>query len=148
MAGHDLAELSAGVWGVAVVAACAELGIVEGLREPAGAQALAANAGVSPRLVERLVGVLVALGLAERRGEAYVATPALAGRSAPLLAADGTGTVLQAGDLIRRAAAGELAEDAWRHTDPAVLQAQGTMSAAAVSFLERFVFPGAQGIPE
>ena len=32
--------------------------------------------------------------------------------------------------------------------DPALLQAQGTMSAAAVPFLERFVFPRAAGIPE
>src|SRR4051794_4823222 len=148
MAAHDLAELSAGVWGVAVVGACAELGIVERLREPAGVEALAADTGVSSALVERLLGVLLALGLVERRGELYAATPELAQRSPSLLAADGAATLLQAADLLRRATARELTTDGWRHTDPAVLQAQGTMSAGAVSFLERYVFPSAPGIPE
>jgi SAM-dependent methyltransferase len=148
MAAEDLADLSAGVWGVAVVAACAELGMVEALGEPIGAEALAAGTGVSPRLAERLLDVLTALGLVERRGDLYVAARALADRSPALLAADGTATVLQAGDMVRRAAAGELTDDGWRHTDPAVLQAQGTMSAGAVAFLERVVFPGAPGIPE
>jgi SAM-dependent methyltransferase len=148
MAAEDLADLSAGVWGVAVVAACAELGMVEALGEPIGAEAVAGGTGVSPRLAERLLDVLTALGLVERRGDLYVATRALADRSPALLAADGTATLLQAGDLVRRAAAGELTDDGWRHTDPAVLQAQGTMSAGAVAFLERVVFPGAPGIPE
>jgi SAM-dependent methyltransferase len=134
--------------GIAAVAACAELGIVERLGEPTGAEALAASAGVSPQLAERLVDTLVALGLAERRGDRYVTTTALAGRSAAMLAADGTATLLQAADLVRRAAAGQLGEGGWRHTDPAVLQAQGTMSAGAVAFLERSVFPHAAGIPE
>jgi len=148
MASTDLADLSAGVWGVAVVAACAELGIVERLGEPIGAEALAAGVGVSPQLAERLLDTLAALGLAERRRDLYVATRALAERSPAMLAADGTATLLQAADLVRRAAAGELSEDCWRHTDPAVLQAQGTMSAGAVGFLERSVFPHAPGIPE
>jgi SAM-dependent methyltransferase len=145
---EDLADLSAGVWGVAVVTACAELGMLEALREPTGVEAVAAGARVPPRVAERLLDVLVALGFAERRGEAYVATEALAGRSPALLAADGATTLLQAADVVRRAAAGELSDDGWRHTDPAVLQAQGTMSAGAVPFLERFVFPAAAGIPE
>jgi SAM-dependent methyltransferase len=144
----DLADLSAGVWGLAVVTACAELGLVEALREPAGVETLAAGAGVPPRVAERLLDVLVALGLVERRGDLYVATGALADRSPALLAADGATTLLQAADVVRRAAAGELGDDGWRHTDPAVLQAQGTMSAGAVPFLERVVFPGAAGIPE
>jgi SAM-dependent methyltransferase len=148
MAAADLAELSAGAWGVAVVGACAELGIAERLREPAGLEALADGAGVSSTLVERLLAVLVVLGLAERRGELYAATPQLAQRSPSLLAADAAATLLQAADLLRRAAAGELDTDGWRHTDPAVLQAQGTMSAGAVPFLERHVFPSAPGIPE
>src|SRR3954447_3748352 len=134
MVARELPDLSADVWGVAVVTACADLGLIDGVREPASAEALAAGAGggLTPRLVARLLDVLVALGLVERRGEAYVAAPALADRSAPLLAADGATTVLQAPDLVRRAAARELGEDGWRHTDPAVLQAQGTMSAGAV----------------
>jgi SAM-dependent methyltransferase len=148
MAAADLPELSAGVWGVAVVAACAEVGLVERLREPAGLEALAAGAGLSPALTERLLDVLVALGLVDRRGELYAATPELAQRSPSLLAADGAATLLQAADMLRRAAAGELNTEGWRHTDPAVLQAQGTMSAGAVPFLERHVFPSAPGIPE
>src|SRR5690242_4755684 len=148
MAAADLPELSAGVWGVAVVAACSEVGLVERLREPAGLEALADGTRLSPALAGRLLDVLVALGLAERRGELYVATPELAQRSPSLLAADGVATVLQAADLVRRAAAGELVTEGWRHTDPLVLQAQGTMSAGAIPFLERYVFPAAPGIPE
>lgn len=143
MGSAELTDLSAGVWGVAAVAACAELGIVERLGEPTGAGALAAAAGVSPQLAERLVDTLVALGLAERRGDRYAATPALAARSPAMLAADGTATLLQAADLVRRAAAGQLGEDGWRHTDPVVLQAQGTMSAGAVGLLARV-----PGMPE
>ena len=74
MGAAELADLSAGVWGVAAVAACAEIGMVERLGEPIAAEALAAGAGVSPRLAERLLDVLRALGLVERRGERYVAT--------------------------------------------------------------------------
>jgi SAM-dependent methyltransferase len=148
MGSADLADLSAGVWGVAAVAACAELGIVDLLAEPVGAEPLAAAAGVSPQLAEALVGTLVALRLAERRGDRYVATPALAERSPAMLAADGTATLLQAADMVRRAAKRELGEGGWRHTDAVVLQAQGTMSAGAVAFLERSVFPRAAGIPE
>ena len=145
---EDLAELAAGTWGVAVVTACAELGIVDALQERQEVEALAARAGVSPALAERLLEVLVALGLAQRGDGGYVATSELAERSPALLVADGASGLLQAADLVRRAAAGTLGEDAWRHTDPAVLQAQGTMSAGAVPFLVRFVFPAADGIPE
>jgi SAM-dependent methyltransferase len=148
MGSADLADLSAGVWGIAAVAACAELGIVDLLAEPIGAEPLAAAAGVSPQLAAALAGTLVALGLAERRGDRYVATPALAERSPAMLAADGSATVLQAADMVRRAAESQLGEGGWRHTDALVLQAQGTMSAGAVAFLERSVFPHAVGIPE
>jgi hypothetical protein len=148
MGSADLADLSAGVWGIAAVAACAELGIVDLLAEPIGAEPLAAAAGVSPQLAEALAGTLVALGLAERRGDRYVATLALAERSPAMLAADGSATVLQAADMVRRAAESQLGEGGWRHTDTLVLQAQGTMSAGAVAFLERSVFPHAVGIPE
>jgi hypothetical protein len=148
MGSAELADLSAGVWGVATVAACAELGIVERLGEPLSAEALAAGAGVSPQVAGRLADMLVVLGLVERRGELYVATSALAQRSPAMLAADGTATVLAAADLVRRAAAAELGDGGWRHTDPLLLQAQGTMSAGAVGTLERFVFPNAPGIPE
>jgi SAM-dependent methyltransferase len=148
MGSPELTDLSAGVWGIAAVAACAELGIVERLGEPTGAEPLAAEAGVSPQVAGRLLDMLVALGLAERRGTHYVATRALAERSPAMLAADGTATVLAAADLVRRAAERDLGDGGWRHTDPVVLQAQGTMSAGAVAFLERFVFPNTPGIPE
>jgi SAM-dependent methyltransferase len=145
---EDLGQLAAGTWGVAVLTACAELGMVEALQEPASAAALAAGAGVSPALAERLLDVLVALGLAERDGDGYRGTPELFERPPAYLAADGASGLLQAADLVRRAASGTLGGDAWSHTEPLVLQAQGTMSAGAVPMLARFVFPSASGIPE
>jgi hypothetical protein len=128
---EDLSRLAAGVWGVAAVTACAELGIVDALNE---GRTVAADA-----VSERLLDVLVALGFAERSEGGYVGTPALAARPSSFLAADGASGVLQAADLVRRAATGTLS-DGWEHADPLVLQAQGTMSAAAVPQLEG-IFP-------
>ena len=131
---EDLSRLAAGVWGVAAVTACAELGILDALNE--GREV---DADVPPALASRLLDVLVAMGFAERTEAGYVGTSALAGRSPAFLAADGASGVLQAADLVRRAAAGTLSEW-WEHADPLILQAQGTMSAAGVPQLEP-IFP-------
>jgi precorrin-6B methylase 2 len=136
---EDLGQLAAGVWGVAVVTACAELGILDSLDGPARPDVVAARADVSPALAEGLLDVLVALGLAKRRDDGYLAAPELAARSPAFLAADGAAGILQAADLVRRAAAGSLGSDGWRHTDELVLQAQGTISAAAVPALARVI---------
>jgi SAM-dependent methyltransferase len=134
---EDLGQLAAGVWGVAAVTACAELGILDSLDTPARPDVVAARAGISPALAERLLDVLVALGLAQRGDDGYAAAPGLAARSPAFLAADGAAGLLQAADLVRRAAAGTLGADGWRHTDELVLQAQGTISAAALPQLSR-----------
>lgn len=93
---------------------------------------------MSAPLIERLLDVLVALGLVQRSGDRFAAT---AGLSELLdsddggLAAQLRSTQLQSADLVARAKRGRLSETAWDHTDPELLQAQGVVSAVGIGVL-------------
>jgi predicted O-methyltransferase YrrM len=139
-----VAALGEGAWGLAALSAAVESGLVAALADTGDVTALSARCELSPALVERLLDVLVALGLARREGERYAAAPALAGQAGPPaldpVRAELRTTALQAADLVARARDGTLAEG-WCHTDPILLQAQGAISAGAAQLLETVVLP-------
>jgi SAM-dependent methyltransferase len=145
-----VAELSASAWALSSLAAAVESGLLERLDEPRDAAWLAEATGVPAALVGRLLDVLADLGLVTREADRYAAGDGLptGGPSLELLRADLRTTLLQTHDLFAVARRGELSLDGWRYTDEDVLQAQGTMSAGAVEFLERRLFPSTPGILE
>ena len=101
---EDLAETT---WGLAVVAASAESGLLAALGSPCRVDEAAEAGGIPSELAGRLLDVLVALGFARRHGEAYVAVDGLR----PMLTDDGVEqlraelrtTLQQSRDLVDRA---------------------------------------------
>jgi SAM-dependent methyltransferase len=91
---------------------------------------------------------VVAAGLAARRGDQIELGPALAGAGPELVRADLRATLLQTHDLFRRARTGRALFEGWQHDDEDLLQAQGAVSASAVGYLHRVLFPELPGMPE
>ena len=146
-----LAELSAGAWTYTAIGLAVELGLPELLRERAGPDALAAAAGISVPLATALADALAAGGLARRDGGGYIAEPGLAaiasGDPGEVLRADTRAGLLQMAACFDAATRGALTTG-WSHTDERILQAQGTMSGAAVTFVEEQVMPRMPGMAE
>jgi SAM-dependent methyltransferase len=139
----DLSELSAGAWGLAALSASVESGLLAELSAPRTAEELAVATDVPAPLVGRLLDVVVALGLATREGDRFVRADG--GPDLDLLGADLRTGLLQTHALYSAGRRGELSVG-WSYVDEDVLQAQGTMSAGAVGFLERVLFPSVPGI--
>jgi SAM-dependent methyltransferase len=146
-----LADLSAASWTNTATGVAVELGIPALLAEPIEAEPLASAAGISPALARSLADALVAAGLAQRDGDAYVAVAGLtalaSGPSAEVLRADLRTGLLQMAALFDDATRGR-AVTGWSHTDERILQAQGVMSAGAVELLATQVFPRMDGMLE
>jgi predicted O-methyltransferase YrrM len=140
-----VSELTDGAWALAALSTAFERGVVRALEDGGDAGAIAQRTGVPRPLVQRLLDVLVALGVAEMVGGAYRpaggAAELLRDRAgAERIAAEARSSLLQAADLGARARAGALDVDGWRHEDPEILRAQGVSSSAAVPALAA-VFP-------
>jgi DNA-binding IclR family transcriptional regulator len=102
-----LDDLEESAWALAVVSASAESGLLASLASPRRVEEAAESGGMPAEIAHRLLEVLVALGFAERTGEAYAAADGLRA----MLIADGLEqlcaelrtTLLQSRDLIDRA---------------------------------------------
>jgi len=70
-----LMEMVAGVKRFRVLAAALELGVFDELKEPKTAEELAERLGTDRALTRKLCNALVAMGLLEKRGEAYANAP-------------------------------------------------------------------------
>ena len=142
-------ELATSTWALAALGCADETGLLGELGEPRSAEALASRTGVPAPLVEAVLGVLLALGLARRDGEAFAAEPALAasltGPARALLRADLRSHLLQSCHLVEGASQGTLTTG-WRHTHPEILQAQGTRSSAIAATWADHVFPCLDGL--
>lgn len=142
-------ELSMSVWALAALGCADETGLLDELDEPRSPEALASRTGVPAALVEAVLDVLLALGLARRDGEAFGAESALAasltGPARALLRADLRSHLLQSSHLVERAGQGALSPG-WRHTDSRILQAQGTRSSAIAGTWAEHVVPGLDGL--
>lgn len=143
-----LEELTVSSWGMAALAVCLETGILDHLEEPTTVPELAAAAGVEEGLAESLLEVVAALGVIGRREDRFCADPELAtlvrGPGALALL---NSALLQQADFIRTARSGA-PMTGWRHKDPHILQAQGTMSAGVVRTFEQHAFGHMHGLSE
>jgi predicted O-methyltransferase YrrM len=146
-----LAELGGAAWTLAAVAAAVEVGLPGHLREPCEAATLATRTGLSAPLVTRLAEALVAAGLARREASGFVAGAGLAAMweadGGELLKADLRTGLLQSAAFFEDAVGGRLSAG-WAHADERVLQAQGTMSAGAIDFIETRLLPTLDGLAE
>lgn len=110
--------------------ACAfEAGLLEALSESRSLTDLSHKSGIPTSLVEGMLDVLVAVGLLQRDGDVYSSAPSLlpllqAPFKDPLLA-DVRSAYLQSRAMIDAAKRRTLV-GGWYHTDPELLEAQGT----------------------
>jgi SAM-dependent methyltransferase len=148
-----ISGLSSAIWTYAGVAACFELGIVDGLGAPVTAAELAGRLDLDAELVADLIGVLAALGAVERApgGEGaarWVATPAFesfrSGALGRVTRAGIRSDHLQTSAALRRARAGTL-DPGWDHLDPDVLVAQGE-TAGLFRLAAEHVLPSLPGL--
>lgn len=133
-----LDELAEAAWGLAVVSASAECGLLARLSTPARVDQAAEVAGMPVELAERVLDVLVVLGFARRLGDSYLAVdqlrPMLTDEGVQQLRAELRTTLQQSRDLVDRAARHTLVSG-WVHTDPDLLRAQGAAGRAAARMM-------------
>lgn len=146
-----LEDLAEGAWGLAVVSASAECGLLACLLSPRSLDDIAEAAGMSGEVAERVLDVLVAIGVARRDGSTYEGVerlkPMLTGEGLAELRAELRTTVQQSRDFRDRAALRTL-EAGWVHTDPEILQAQGVAGRAAARALAEQGVPRLPGLRE
>lgn len=124
-----IGQLTVSVWAYAALTGAMEAGVLDLLLQPLSAADLAVRTGVDKALLERMLDVLVTLGLVRREGELYVMVDVLMS----LLRAPGAREAyfavwrsesLQTCSLVQRGRDHTLAPG-WHFTDPVILHAQG-----------------------
>jgi SAM-dependent methyltransferase len=125
--------LANSTWTLGAIGALLESGLVEHLREPHAIDELATRCpGLSRSRVERVLAVAAAVGVVVAEGTQYRLAPgAMPFAQAPMrsaLQADLRASLMQALALLD-ASTGPVPQQGWKHTNPAVLQAQGDASA-------------------
>jgi predicted O-methyltransferase YrrM len=130
-----LDDLSQSVWAFATLTTALEAGLLDQLAEPQELGAISGHSGLDPSLVEGILDVLVALGLARRDGQVIDAAlglgPLLAPDAKEVLLAQLRSTELQSRQLVDAARHGKLVPG-WHHTDPMLLEAQGRSGKGAM----------------
>jgi hypothetical protein len=147
-----VAELSMPLWGLTALSLADETGLLDVLDEPRSLDDLAARAGLQRSQAEAIGDVLVAMGIALRDADTFVAapilTPALVGPARQSLRGELRSNVLQSASLLACARSGTV-PTSWEHADPALLMAQGIRSAGPlVSMWANQVFPMLDGLCE
>ena len=146
-----IGNLSTSVWAFATLACAVESGLLGQLTEPRSLTDLSAITGIDSALAERVLDVLVSLGLVRREGDVFASAPGLL----PLLGtpamddflAELRTTYLQSWQVIQSARQGGLALG-WQHTDPEILQSQGRSGRGLTQMLAQQVFPSLDGLEE
>jgi 2-polyprenyl-3-methyl-5-hydroxy-6-metoxy-1,4-benzoquinol methylase len=127
-----LERLDEAAWTANAVAALAESGILAHLAAPRTPDEIAAAVGLPAAHVRGLLDVIEGLGFLARDGDAIWAAPALmaftGSDGADAFRAALRSPLLQAEDLRRRAGERSLTLEGWAHTDPAVIEAQGSLT--------------------
>ncbi len=121
------------VWSANTLSACAESGLIGLLAEPRDLEDIAVALSMPPPLARSLVEVLESFGLVVREENRIRAAPALLPYTTPegarAFRAALQAPLLQADDFRTRAAGAGLNLDGWTHTDRAIIEAQGSLTA-------------------
>jgi precorrin-6B methylase 2 len=117
-------------WAAHVLVAAAECGLINALAEGGGAiGALASKTALPEPIASSMLDLLLALGLARRDGSGrYRAAPGLDPGAAAALRAGAVAAHAQWRDFAERAPRGRLDLLGWHTADPALIEAQGTLS--------------------
>jgi SAM-dependent methyltransferase len=132
-------DLAASAWSLAAISASTEAGLIDALADEQTPEALAEACALPAAVVVSLLDVLVTVGFVTRHGSLYAASPAVVEANAQW---PGVGrafcraALTQVHDLYRRGRGGTLNRPGWSHTDPDLLQAQGTLSGAFARLLD------------
>jgi 2-polyprenyl-3-methyl-5-hydroxy-6-metoxy-1,4-benzoquinol methylase len=126
-------QLSNSVWAFSALSYALETGLLEQLTEPRTSAFLSERTGIPQNLAEQICDVLVSLNLVTRQGDGFAADEGLL----PLLSQSARGFVL-ANLRTARFQSNHFVDTAkqpassigWSFTDPAILQAQGMVSAS------------------
>ena len=149
---RGLDGLTESTWGLAVLSAVAECGMLARLAAPLRVGEAAEIAGLPADLAGRMLDVLVALGFVRRQGDGgFVAVDGLR----PMLTRDGLAqldaelraTLRQSRDLLERAGRHQLMPG-WVHTDTDLLSAQGESGRSAARALAHHGVPRLAGLAE
>ncbi len=126
-------DLSNATWTLGAIGALLESGLVEHLREPRTPEELAARCPSLSRVrIERSLAVAAAAGVVVAEGGQYRLAPGVMPFSQPPMRAVLQGeirTALMQVTAFLDASSAPHPTAGWRHTDPALLQAQGDTSA-------------------
>lgn len=121
------------VWSANALSACAESGLIGLLAEPRTVEDVGLKLAIPLPLARSLVEVLEGFGLVVREENCIRAAPALLPYTTPegasAFRAALRAPLLQADDFRIRAAGGDLNLDGWTHTDKAIIDAQGSLTA-------------------
>jgi predicted O-methyltransferase YrrM len=125
-------ELSTSAWTLASIGVLFESGMIDHLREPCSAEELATRcAALGSGRVERCLDVLAAAGVVVADGPRYRlaegAVPFTQQPARAALAGEIRSSLMQALAFLD-GSSGPVLEGGWRHTDTALLQAQGAAS--------------------
>jgi predicted O-methyltransferase YrrM len=146
-------QLNASLWAHAALTGAWEAGLLDLLLQPRSATELAARTSLNQALIERMLDVLLALGLVQQHeGDCYVLAEGLM----PLLRAPAVresylttlrSQVLQSYAFVQSARDRTLAPG-WRFTDPAILHAQGAGSVLGVQIIAEQMAPMLLGLAD
>jgi 2-polyprenyl-3-methyl-5-hydroxy-6-metoxy-1,4-benzoquinol methylase len=152
---QDVQRLVAGLidstWAFSALVAAAEIGLLDILDPSCTVAEAAARTGVADDLARALLDMLVALGLAGRDGDRYLAAPGF-GEFLRTSQPDDTlawlrSTHFQSSELVDAARRGSL-QPGWIHTDPEILQAQGRTGRAPIHAMAAQAFPVLPGLED
>jgi SAM-dependent methyltransferase len=137
-------------WGFTVLASAFEAGVVEALLVPRTVEQVGERVGVPVPLVERMLEVLLAMGLVRRDGLMFVLDEGLepvasGGPVRTALQSELRSTMLQGADFFARARHGTLTGK-WDYDDPEIIDAQGAPSAAFCEIILGMLLPMLDGL--
>ena len=123
-------QLNASLWGHAALTAAAEIGVLDILLQPVSAADLALRTGLDRALIERMLDVLVALGLVRRdEGGTYALVDGMTTIFRAPVAREAYVAALRSQSLqscaLVHQARDHTLRPGWHFTDPSILHAQG-----------------------
>jgi SAM-dependent methyltransferase len=143
-------QLNASLWAHAALTAAAETGVLDILLQPVSTADLALRTGLDRVLIERMLDVLVALGLVRREANACLLVDGLAQQLRAPGAREAYIAALRSQSLQSYAfvqqARDHMLTPGWHFTDPAILQAQGAGGVLLVQIIAEQLAPMLPGL--
>jgi SAM-dependent methyltransferase len=146
---QNIERLNGSIWAFSALCYAAEKGILQLLTEPRTLSYISERSSVPIFLAERILDMLVALKLASREEDVFVADKGLIPLILPpansYFLASLRSNYLESRNLIESAKQPSVSPG-WHYSDPEILQARGLSSASSVGSLVKELFPKLSGL--